>query len=127
MSENLRANVLDAADALTGTGKYDKHRAPLASEAAGARSIATTTGAGIGAGANPMRGTGVTDGDAARVAHAQRGDGALAERGYDTTTTSAAGTHTGAGAGVPAGAQSVGPAVAGAAPAGPGMVGGAVV
>lgn len=80
--DNLRTNILDAADALTGTGKYTqstrptwssspaitttptapalppRHAGPqLPSEHAGAASIATTSGpsAGYGAGANPMR------------------------------------------------------------------------
>jgi hypothetical protein len=105
-ADKLRANVLDAADAATGTGAYD-----------------TRPGAGIGAGANPMRGTGVTGGEAANVAAAQRGQ-AVAER---DTTTGAAGAHTGAGAGLAAGAQSTGPAVAMGAPAGPGMLGGSAL
>jgi hypothetical protein len=99
----------------------------LPSEAAGARSIQTTSGPGAGVGAggtgNPMRGTGLTDEDAATVAAAQRGHaGAPAER--DSTLP---GGHTGAGEGMPGGPGSVGAAVAGGAPAGPGMVGGGVM
>jgi hypothetical protein len=130
VGETLRTNILDAADAVTGTGKYrhdevEPARGQLPSEQAGARSISTTSGpsAGIGAGNNPMRATGITDDEAANVGSAQRGQAVL-ER---DTTTSAAGAHTGAGAGLPSGTQSAGPAVAGAAPAGPGMLGGAVV
>jgi hypothetical protein len=146
VSEQFRQGTLDAADSLTGTGKYrssssSSHPAPPAyaqsasmpehgmqgqipSEHAGARSITTTSGpgAGIGGGGNPMRASGLTDEDAATVAEIQRGAGQHGERHAVPDAS-----HTGNVDGTSVGAGSVGPQVASGAPAGPGMVGGAVV
>jgi hypothetical protein len=74
-----------------------------------------------------MRGTGITDGEAANVAAAQRGEVNLAPAERDPIEASRIGNHTGTGAGLPGGGQPTGAVIAGAAPAGPGMVGGAAL